>query len=104
MIFITGGKCQGKTEFAKTFGMKVIADLEKTIKRWILMGEDIEAKTQELIDQDCVIVCTEIGCGIVPLEKDDRIYREVTGRVACQIAKQADEVYRLSCGIAQQIK
>lgn len=105
MIFITGGKSQGKTEFAKTFGLNVIDDLEKIIKKWLLNGDDLTQKIEDLLkEENCVIVCCEIGCGIVPMDKFDRIYRETTGRSACQIAKVATQVYRMNCGIAQRIK
>lgn len=35
-----------------------------------------------------IIICDEIGSGIVPLEKEDRIYRETVGRMALQGCKK----------------
>ncbi|MFI3325633.1 MAG: bifunctional adenosylcobinamide kinase/adenosylcobinamide-phosphate guanylyltransferase [Clostridia bacterium] len=105
MIFITGGKSQGKTEFAKSFKLNLTDNLEDLIKNWLEENKNIEEKINELfIDEKSVIVCLEVGCGIVPLDKQERIYREVVGRTACLVAKKADEVYRLNCGIAQKIK
>lgn len=104
MIFIIGGVCQGKSEFAKSFGLPVFDNLEKSIKKWLENGDDIDAKINSILEEKSVIVCTEIGCGIVPLEKTDRIWREETGRTACKIAQRAEKVYKMEAGIPQQIK
>ena len=53
---------------------------------------------------DAVICCDEIGSGIHPLEKEDRIWREETGRALCILAEGADSVVRVFCGIPQKIK
>jgi len=50
------------------------------------------------------IVCDEIGYGIVPIDAFQRAYRERTGRILCEIAKKADEVHRVVCGIGTKIK
>ena len=46
----------------------------------------------------------EIGNGIVPLDAFEREYREQTGRAEILLAKKADEVVRVICGIGQKIK
>lgn len=51
-----------------------------------------------------IIVCDEIGNGIVPMEKEERIWREETGRILCKIAEKATKVERIICGIPQIIK
>lgn len=51
-----------------------------------------------------IIISDEIGCGIVPVEKDERRIREETGRMLCRISSQADKVFRVMCGIPTQIK
>ena len=53
---------------------------------------------------DCILICDEIGNGIVPIEAEERIYRERTGRILEQLAAQADEVVRVVCGIGLKIK
>ena len=53
---------------------------------------------------DSIIISDEIGNGIIPINKEDREYREQVGRIQIMMAKQAKEVYRLTCGIAQKIK
>ncbi|MBO5293496.1 MAG: bifunctional adenosylcobinamide kinase/adenosylcobinamide-phosphate guanylyltransferase [Lachnospiraceae bacterium] len=54
--------------------------------------------------QDCVVISDEIGNGIVPMEAFEREYRERTGRILVELAKQAEEVERVICGIGQRIK
>ncbi|MBQ2910721.1 MAG: bifunctional adenosylcobinamide kinase/adenosylcobinamide-phosphate guanylyltransferase, partial [Clostridia bacterium] len=49
-------------------------------------------------------IADEIGCGIIPLEKSDRIYREALGRFLCDLAAISDTVIRVTCGIPTFIK
>ena len=51
-----------------------------------------------------MIICDEIGNGIVPLDAFEREYREHTGRILIELAGKADEVVRIICGIQQRIK
>ena len=37
-----------------------------------------------------ILICDELGNGIVPLEKMERIWREQTGRLMIELAKQAE--------------
>lgn len=53
---------------------------------------------------DCVLISDEIGNGIVPMQQKEREYRERTGRILINLAKEADEVVRVVCGIGQRIK
>lgn len=46
----------------------------------------------------------EVGGGIVPLKKEDRIYRETVGRALCCAVKKSDRVERVMCGIGQCLK
>lgn len=50
------------------------------------------------------IISCEIGSGIVPIEKSDRIWRDFSGHLLVQIAKKASKVVRIICGIPQRIK
>lgn len=53
---------------------------------------------------ELVIVSTELGCGVVPIERKDRLWREAVGRICTSIAAQADEVVRVACGIGINLK
>ena len=54
--------------------------------------------------EDCILISDEIGNGIIPLEAFEREYRERMGRILILLAKRAEEVERVICGIGQKIK
>ncbi|MFI3207531.1 MAG: bifunctional adenosylcobinamide kinase/adenosylcobinamide-phosphate guanylyltransferase [Eubacteriales bacterium] len=121
MIFITGGKAQGKSTFAGTLKTPIVDDLEEKIRIWLeqgiqeerdLLGK-IEAHIIEVIDgtsvksvweEQVILVSREVGCGVVPIDKQESIWREKTGRIACKLAEYATEVYKMESGIAVRIK
>ena len=51
-----------------------------------------------------LIIMDEIGCGIIPLEKSERLWREAVGNVGCFLAERAEGVERIICGTAVRIK
>ena len=65
-------------------------------------GQEILAYAQA--KPDAVFICDEIGNGIVPLEKEDRIWREETGRLLVSLASKAERVERILCGLGQRLK
>lgn len=76
------------------------------VRRKLAEGADVETLTAGLLERnpDCIIICDEIGNGIVPLAAEEREYRERTGRLLCELAKKAECVERILCGIGQRIK
>ena len=98
MILIIGGRGAGKREFAqKTLGCAP----EKTLPN--LQVREPLPSLEELLGYEAVI-CDEVGCGVVPLERADREHREAIGRLCCQLAREAQAVYRLQCGLAMRLK
>lgn len=93
-------------EIPKQINCKVLYKLNTLID--ILMKNDIEPKSyiNSLIEKSNieVIVCDEVGCGVVPIERYERDYRENVGRICCNIAKISNIVERVYCGIATVIK
>ena len=69
-------------------------------------GPVTEQLLEELLagPKDRVLVTDEIGCGIVPADAFERLYREETGRLCYRIAGEADEVWRVCCGTGIRIK
>lgn len=65
-----------------------------------------EAESMAYLEKhpDTVIICDEVGSGIVPLDSFEREYRERLGRLLCEIAAKAERVERIVCGIGQRIK
>lgn len=68
--------------------------------------EEIESFIKLIIENKkrIVLICDEIGNGIIPLEKFDREYREITGRFLIRLASESESVVRILCGIPQKIK
>jgi len=131
MILIIGGFAQGKLHYVKqryvhcedgrevavldgtlelptgTGALQVIVNhLHRYIREQLRQGTDPEGMIEYFGREhpDCILICDEIGNGIVPMEAEERIYRERTGRILEQLAAQADEVVRVVCGIGQKIK
>lgn len=53
---------------------------------------------------DISFICNEIGNGIVPMDPEERLWREVTGRVLIHLAREADHFERVIAGMGQVIK
>lgn len=53
---------------------------------------------------ELLIVSNELGYGIVPMEKQDRLWREAVGRVCTCLAEHSEEVIRVVCGVGIKIK
>ena len=116
MILVVGGLAQDKLLYAgKNLGVTSFDDgrIGDTDCIYNLQNCLIDADYDEFICKldeyisahpDCVIICNEVGGGLVPVKKQDREYRENVGRVCCMLAKRADEVYRVICGIGSRIK
>lgn len=125
MWLIIGGAGQGKLNWylSQNPSEQTIADGETIsldtipqgtvlnhLHRWIFRLMQENKNPQELLADylqtypDAVIVCDEIGCGVVPMTSHEREWREMTGRICCELAKQAVRVDRVFCGIAMTLK
>jgi hypothetical protein len=58
----------------------------------------------ECLPENFVVICDEIGAGLVPLERFEREWRDLVGRTCCKLAVQSAEVWRIFCGLPQRIK
>ena len=108
MIMITGGSFQGKTEYARAQypDREIIVHFEEQILQCIRENRDPAAYTGQFIEShpDAVVLMDEIGNGIVPVDREERAWREAVGRAGCRLAKEAGEVYRVMAGIGIRIK
>lgn len=84
----------------------VIDHLHQWAKNRILDGGCPEREIEAFLNdfEDCILISDEIGNGIVPLDAFEREYRERMGRILILLAKRAEEVERIICGIGQIIK
>ena len=84
----------------------IINHLHTFIKTSMQRGENPKESILNFIRKypDCILISDEIGNGIVPMDAFEREYREQTGRILIELAKEAEEVIRVICGIGQKIK
>ncbi len=100
MIFITGALYSGKRTYAKKLGGRQIADVQDLAAD----AQDLTALANELTARYDVVIATEIGGGIVPMDAGQRTAREAAGRLACLLASRADIVVEMFCGIPTALK
>ena len=105
-----GGYKQGKLKYVLTkypnAENRVCNDLHLWIREMLQEGQDAESEVIRYIEEnpDCILICDEIGNGIVPVDAFERMYREQVGRILIEVAKRADRVERVICGLGQRIK
>lgn len=113
MILIFGGAYQGKTDFArKQFGedAPIISGLEQFV--WDCCAEEPEGRLEAADEmrrrkgdwQDKILIIHDVSQGIVPMDARTRAYREMNGRLMLYLASEAEEVWRVFCGIGKRIK
>ena len=114
MVLIVGGMAQGKLEFAKhTLGVTAWSEGvlgNKNCVHGLHLAIRALAEPEAAVDAwleahpDGVIICDEVGCGVTPLDRADRAWRERVGRICCALAQKADAVYRVHCGLEVRLK
>jgi adenosyl cobinamide kinase/adenosyl cobinamide phosphate guanylyltransferase len=124
MIFITGGLGAGKYERVLDLGYRpeeifqggaddpatltdcrVLYKLNQLVRRLMQQDLEIEKALSGLsLHRLDVVVCDEVGCGVVPADPQERQYREEVGRAACRLAGEAERVERMVCGIPVVIR
>ena len=104
LTLILGGRCSGKHAFAATLeNAGTLVELNALVRAHPAESPALLAARVPAAG-DCTVLCTEVGCGVVPADPTDTAYRECVGRCACLLAARAQRVYRLCAGIAQRIQ
>ena len=104
MILVTGGRGAGKRTFVTdVLGFSPEQFAEDGPVLYGLESMDPLPSLEALRDRE-VVVCREVGCGVVPMDRGDRDWREAVGRLCCALAREAEAVYRLQCGLAMRLK
>lgn len=124
MKLIIGGAYQGKRDFAKEqfhleeediftcvglqidFEKPCIDALEEFTLACVRTGTDCEAVFRSNSEkwQDSILICRDIFCGVVPIDPVLREWRQATGRLCQYLAKNAEQVSRIFCGMEQRLK
>ena len=103
MIFITGPLYSGKRTFAQTLSGRRIADVQQLAAK-ADTAEELEKLADKLSASYDIVLATEVGGGIVPMDAAERAAREASGRLACLLAARADCVVQMFCGIPTVLK
>ena len=109
MIFVTGSLFAGKQEYImqalgwdyETFKALAVRDVQE------LAADTPEENLRDLADhlaEKKVVIATEVGGGVVPIDPVERHNREKAGRLACLLASRADTVIRVCCGLPRFLK
>ncbi len=79
------------------------------VEQWMAtrLGEEQQAIDEFLkavSGKDVIVIVTDIGRGIVPMDARARVLRDACGRLNQQLVKEAIEVTRIWFGIPQKLK
>ena len=94
-------------EAAETDGVVKAAEAAEAVGASPSPLDDLQEKLRSLADrlsQKEVVIATETGCGVIPLDPRERRNREAAGRLSCLLAERAETVVRICCGIPQVLK
>ncbi len=106
MIFVTGPLYAGKKECIRAalglseaeFAARAVWDVQELVP-----DAEPELLAQRLAEKE-IVIATELGGGLVPVDAAARAKREAAGRLACLLAARADTVVRVCCGLPQVLK
>lgn len=100
-----GGSGEDKAALARHFhgtDAPLLKDLHLRVRACLEQGGDPAALLPGLLGQ--VVTCDEVGCGVIPLDKADRQWRDAVGQLCTALAAQADLVVFVTCGLPQVLK
>ena len=113
MLLIVGGEGSGKKTFVQFLGYTdneiadavlnecpVLYHLEQMV---FADPECTDALLPVLADKE-VVICNEVGSGVIPANRAERAGREATGRLCVLLAQKASCVVRMVSGIPAVIK
>lgn len=125
MILIFGGAYQGKLEYAKEqfpietvcdcsggsapdFAADAIYGIEGFVKQCACTESAVEAADwfarRKAHWENKILIMTDVSQGIVPMDPQLRAFREMNGRLMLSLAKEAEEVHRVFCGLGKRVK
>ena len=118
MLLIVGAEGSGKRTFAEKLGYDLASDRVLLRADELVKGiaaedaatvakKDVDARVDAILSRlgdHEVIIANEVGSGVIPLEPEVRREREAAGRLVTLLAKRADTVVRMVCGIPTVLK
>ena len=112
MILIIGGAGQGKLAYVLEKTGYTVDQVARTPEearaRPVFAGLENWPELDEAgllsANPEVILICDEVGCGVVPVEPAQRRRREQVGRLCCRLAKRAERVERIFCGLPMILK
>lgn len=126
MVLIIGGSYQGKLEFARRrygltdgeiqvcdeateaidFDRRCVAYIDRFALNRVRAGVEpakaFDAEPDRM--KAMIFIANDVSGGVVPMDPLLRVWREACGRLNLRLAGEADEVWRLFCGLPQRVK
>lgn len=112
MVLVIGGLASGKRSYVRSLGYDdeqmgtraydgkpVLVALEELLRD----GPLDDAALQD-VSSRAVVCCCEVGMGVVPMDPEERAWRELVGRTCAALAAKAKRVVRMVCGIPTIVK
>ncbi len=85
-----------------TASKECIFDAEELVRE--RMTEKELTELADRLSEKRAVTANETGCGVVPVDKDERLFREQAGRLSVMLAERAERVIRVVCGLGQVLK
>ena len=119
---IVGGRVQGKLDYVmQTLGLsdadiardagsaqtaRVFDGCAQWVRERLAAGADPDGEMDALlaVNPGLVLIFDEVGCGVVPLDPAERLWRERVGHMTCRLARRAERVERVLCGLPMTLK
>jgi len=110
MILITGPLFSGKRAYACALRDCEWSELDRYAV-WDVQERVTPDMSQAALEELArnlsthqIVIATEVGGGVVPVDERERAWREAAGRLSCLLAEQADVVVRVFCGLPIVLK
>ncbi len=113
MILVIGAAASGKRAYVKSCGYAeadmadavlnekpVLYNLQGMLRLEPSFAPDL---LTALLEKE-VVICDEVGSGVIPSDPLERAAREQCGRLCILLAQRAERVVRLVCGIPTVLK
>ena len=116
MDLVIGGAFQGKLAYAlETYGLTEsdVCDLAVSEPRAgakcychleALSRRETDVARYLPLFENAVVVCREVSGGIVPMDGEERAWRERYGLLLQKFARNAAHVTRIFCGLSEVLK
>ncbi len=112
MLLIVGGEASGKRSFAESLGYRpeemacALTGAQRVVygaHTLVSTQEDVLPALAALRTRE-VVIMNEVGSGVIPAVRALTVQREAAGRLSVLLAREADCVVRMVCGLPVLLK